>query len=141
MSGVKHMTTLALIAAAKLGYGPLLGLDNEAPSVIAARENALVNGVELRSARYDLREDVLPWLGKDEATPSEPVLMFANLLRPLLLLLAGALAEPPAHLIAGGLLREQLDEVSAAFAERVGLIERARRSEGEWGSLWLSAGS
>lgn len=125
------------IAAAKLGYGPLLGLDNEDPSVIAAHENALVNGVELQTARYDLREDALPWLGEDEPSP-EPVLMLANLLRPLLLLLSEALARPPAHLIAGGLLREQLDEVSEAFLERGGLSERARRTEGEWGALWLA---
>jgi ribosomal protein L11 methyltransferase len=138
------------IAAAKLGYGPLLGLDNEAPSVIAAHENALVNGVGLQTERYDLREDALPWLGESstegEAVPAEgpvpspePVLLLANLLRPLLLLLAAALATPPAHLIAGGLLREQLDEVSGAFLERVGLTERARRTEGEWGALWLAA--
>jgi ribosomal protein L11 methyltransferase len=127
------------IAAAKLGYGPLLGLDNEAPSVTAAHENALVNGVELQTAPYDLREDILPWLGEAEQAPPEPVLLLANLLRPLLLLLARALATRPAHLIAGGLLREQLDEVSAAFSERVGLIERARRTEGEWGALWLAA--
>jgi ribosomal protein L11 methyltransferase len=125
------------IAAAKLGYGPLLGLDNEAPSVAAAHENALVNGVELQTARYDLREEELPW----PPAPKEPVLLLANLLRPLLLLLSEALARPPAHLIAGGLLREQLDEVSGAFSERVGLTERARRSEGEWGALWLAASS
>jgi ribosomal protein L11 methyltransferase len=126
------------IAAAKLGYGPLLGLDNEAESVAAAHENALVNGVELQTARYDLREDVLPWLGENKTSP-EPVLLLANLLRPLLLSLSQSLARPPAHLIAGGLLCEQLDEVSAAFLEQVGLTERARRSEGEWGALWLAA--
>jgi ribosomal protein L11 methyltransferase len=126
------------IAAAKLGYGPLLGLDNEVASVTAAHENALVNGVELQTERYDLREDELPWLGASDPSP-EPVLLLANLLRPLLLSLSGAIARPPGHLIAGGLLREQLDEVSAAFAEQVGLIERARRSEGEWGALWLAA--
>jgi ribosomal protein L11 methyltransferase len=128
------------IAAAKLGYGPLLGLDNEAPSVIAAHENALVNTVELQTARYDLREDVLPWLGEGEATPPEPVLLLANLLRPLLLSLSDVLTRPPAHLIAGGLLCDQLDEISAAFLERVGLTERARRTEGEWGALWLASG-
>jgi ribosomal protein L11 methyltransferase len=126
------------IAAAKLGYGPLLGLDNEVASVTAAHENALVNGVELQTERYDLREDVLPWVGASDPSP-EPVLLLANLLRPLLLSLSGAIARPPAHLIAGGLLREQLDEVSAAFLERVGLSERARRTEGEWGALWLAA--
>jgi ribosomal protein L11 methyltransferase len=146
------------IAAAKLGYGPLLGLDNEAESVTAAHENALVNGVELQTARYDLREDKLPWLGEpasadgsgpaDRPDPAdgpglaeEPVLLLANLLRPLLLMLSQTLARPPAHLIAGGLLREQLDEVSAAFLERSGLTERARRTEGEWGALWLAPGS
>jgi ribosomal protein L11 methyltransferase len=129
------------IAAAKLGYGPLLGLDNEVPSVIAAHENALVNGVELRTAHYDLREDVLPWLGEAEPAPPEPVLLLANLLRPLLLSLSNKLSRSPAHLIAGGLLREQLDEVSAAFEDRVGLTERGRRIEGEWGALWLAAGS
>ncbi|HEX4436705.1 MAG TPA: 50S ribosomal protein L11 methyltransferase [Solirubrobacteraceae bacterium] len=143
------------IAAAKLGYGPLLGLDNEAPSVTAAHENALVNGVELQTARYDLREDVLPWLGEPgpadeggrtgparEPDPAEePVLLLANLLRPLLLSLSNQLARSPAHLIAGGLLREQLDEVSAAFEDRVDLTERGRRIEGEWGALWLAAES
>jgi ribosomal protein L11 methyltransferase len=128
------------IAAAKLGYGPLLGLDNETPSVVAAHENALVNGVELQTARYDLREDVLPWLGTGETTTTEPILLLANLLRPLLLMLSGALARAPAHLIAGGLLREQLDEISTAFAERLGLTERERRTQGEWGALWLIAG-
>jgi ribosomal protein L11 methyltransferase len=126
------------IAAAKLGYRPLLGLDNEVASVTAAHENALVNGVELQTEHYDLREDELPWLGESDPSP-EPVLLLANLLRPLLLSLSGAIARPPAHLIAGGLLGEQLDEVSAAFLERVGLSERARRTEGEWGALWLAA--
>ena len=39
------------IAAAKLGYGPLLALDNEPESVRAAAENAAVNGVSLRGAK------------------------------------------------------------------------------------------
>ena len=37
------------IAAARLGYGPVVGLDNEPESVAAARENAGVNGVELEA--------------------------------------------------------------------------------------------
>jgi hypothetical protein len=36
------------------------------------------------------------------------------------------------------LLREEADEVAAAFAERLGLHERERRAEGEWAAVWLS---
>jgi ribosomal protein L11 methyltransferase len=131
------------IAAAKLGYEPLLGLDNEAESVVAARENATANGVELEVARYDLREQPLPWLGQARAAGSQPapgeVLVLANLLRPLLLELERAIARPPAHLIASGLLVAELDEISSAFAARHGMSERARRTEGEWGALLLSS--
>jgi ribosomal protein L11 methyltransferase len=122
------------IAAAALGYTRVVGLDNESESVEAACENAIVNGVEIEVRRFDLRSEPLPHLGESGA----PTVVLANLLRPLLLELAGALASPPAHLIAGGLLREELDEVSAAFRERLGLRERERRAAGEWGALWLT---
>ena len=35
----------------------------------------------------------------------------------------------PAHLVAGGLLCEEVDEVGRAFADRLGLRERERRVE------------
>ncbi len=127
------------IAGALLGYGPILGLDNEAESVTAAAENAAVNGVELETRRFDLRHEHLPW-GKAADRPAGPLLLTANLLRPLLLELAGALPEQPAELIAGGLLREEADEVSAALAAGGTLTERRRLEEGEWAAVWLSAG-
>ncbi len=68
-----------------------------------------------------------------------PRLVTANLLRPLLLELAARLEHAPAHLIAGGLLAHEADEVADAFARR-GLIERRRRHGGEWAALWLGAG-
>lgn len=126
------------IAAAKLGYGPLLGLDNELESVEAALENGLVNGALLETRRFDLRSENLPWQG-EQGTPSGPLLITANLLRPLLLELVGKLARPPAHLIASGLLREEVDEVAAAFVERLGMTERKRLTGGEWAAVWLSA--
>ena len=46
--------------------------------------------------------------------------MVANLLRPLLLELARGMSHAPAHLLAGGLLREQVDEVVGAFGESSG---------------------
>ncbi len=126
------------IAAAGLGYGPLLGLDNEQESVDAARENALVNGVELETRRYDLRSEPLPEMEAANGAQSE-TLVLANLLRPLLIELAGALPGAPAQLIAGGLLCKEVDEVVATFTTQLGLRERARRSEGDWAAVWLSA--
>jgi ribosomal protein L11 methyltransferase len=123
------------IAGALLGFTPVLALDNEQESVAAARENALVNGAEIEVRRFDLRSERLP-RGGDGGESAGIVL--ANLLRPLLLDLAANLARPPAHVIAGGLLCEELDEVSAAFTARLSLRERERRTAGEWGALWLS---
>ena len=130
------------IAAGRLGLAPLLGLDNEQESVDAAAENAAVNGVALTTACFDLRREPLPWLGRArEAGDPEPqaTLLLANLLRPLLLDLSGALVHAPAALIASGLLVAELDEISGEFAGRHGLAERARRTDGEWGALLLTA--
>jgi len=127
------------IAAAGLGFGPVLGLDHEQESVDAARENAAVNGVELEIRRFDLRRQALPWMSRADASAAAPVVL-ANLLRPLLLELAASMPARPAHLLAGGLLTREVDEVVHAFAARLGLRERERRESGEWAAVWLSAG-
>jgi len=114
------------IAAARLGWGPVTGLDHEAAAVDAARENARANGVALTVERWDLRHDPLP------VAPT----MAANLLRPLLLVLADRLTQPPDRLLAGGLLAGEADDVAAAFG-RHGLRERERRHAGEWAALRL----
>ena len=126
------------IAAAGLGFEPVLGLDHELESVQAARENAAVNGVEIEVRRLELRTQALPWINGVDA-PTGPLVVLANLLRPLLLELANTMPCPPAQLIAGGLLCEEADEISQAFADRLGLRERERRSSGEWSALWLTA--
>ena len=126
------------IAAGRFGYAPLLGLDNELESVEAASGNATVNGVELETRRFDLRHDQLPWLAPSGRPPG-PLLVTANLLRPLLLELARQLPAEPLALIAGGLLREEADEVSVALARGAGLVELQRVEEGEWAALWLTA--
>ncbi|HYM46079.1 MAG TPA: 50S ribosomal protein L11 methyltransferase [Solirubrobacteraceae bacterium] len=122
------------IAAARLGYGPVLALDNDRRGVTAAIENAKANGAAIEARRFDLRCEALP----DVAGVRAPVLL-ANLLRPLLLDLASALERSPEHLIAGGLLCEEVDEVTRAFGESVGLRERERRHSGEWAAVWLQA--
>ncbi len=141
------------IAAARLGFAPVLGLDHERESVAAARENARVNGVRIEVRRFDLRAQTLPWLDREADgapagvqadahadRPAGPLVVVANLLRPLLLDLAREMPSPPAHLLAGGLLKEQVDEVAGAFAERLGMRERERRERGEWAVVWLVAG-
>ncbi len=52
------------IAAARLGFAPVLGLDHERESVAAASENAKVNGVSIEVRRFDLRAQALPWLDR-----------------------------------------------------------------------------
>ena len=121
------------IAAAKLGFAPVLGVDHEVESVRATRDNARANGVDVRAERFDLV--------RGGPAPSAPTVM-ANLLRPLLLCVAraGFATGPPDTLIAGGLLAHEGDEVAAAFA-RHGLHEAERRGSGEWIALRLEGAS
>lgn len=117
------------IAGAKLGFSPVLALDNERAAVEATLANARANEVELDARRLDLRSDPVP--------VAETVA--ANLLAPLLAVWAkrlGSEPELPARVIASGLLRGQEDEVSEAFAD-VGLRERQRRAAGEWAAVLL----
>ncbi|HEX3693645.1 MAG TPA: 50S ribosomal protein L11 methyltransferase [Solirubrobacteraceae bacterium] len=119
------------IAAAKLGYSPVLALDNDPLSVKAAAANARVAGVAIDVRRHDLRSP----------TPSAP-LVIANLLRPLLVQLADSLeridGRAPAHVIASGLLCEEAAEVGELLAARLDLSVREHSERGEWAALWLS---
>ncbi len=125
------------IAAARLGFGPVLGLDNERESVTAARHNAAVNEATIDVRHLDLRTQALPWMDIADRPPG-PLSVVANLLRPLLLALADSIAAPPAHLIAGGLLADEVDEVVDAFGDRLALRERQRLHSGDWAAVWLA---
>jgi ribosomal protein L11 methyltransferase len=126
------------IAAARLGFAPVLGLDHERESVKAARENAAANGVDIEVRHFDLRKQTLPWMDAAQA-PAGSMVVVANLLRPLLLELARTMPSPPAHLLAGGLLNEEVDEIAGAFGDRFGLHTREERRSGEWAAVWLAA--
>jgi ribosomal protein L11 methyltransferase len=113
------------IAAAKLGFEPVIALDNETAALEATRSNAAANGVALSAIeRHNLREAPAP--------ASRTVC--ANLMRPLLLRVAELLPEPPERLIVSGLLDEEADEVAGAFAP---LRECARRSAQGWSAVLL----
>jgi ribosomal protein L11 methyltransferase len=117
------------IAAARLGYAPVLALDNDPASVQATADNAAVNGVDLEVRRFDLRSEDVPAAGT----------VAANLLGPLLRAWAPRLAAAPARLIASGLLVAEADGIAEAFAA-AGLREADRRESGEWGALLLERG-
>jgi ribosomal protein L11 methyltransferase len=111
------------IAAAQLGFAPVTAVDNELAALEATRANAAANGVALSSVeRVNLREQA----------PPGAATVAANLMRPLLLRLAGRV-EPQA-LILSGLLDDEVDEVVAAFSP---LRERRRLAEGGWGAVLL----
>ena len=113
------------IAAAKLGFEPVVAVDHEPAAVEATRENAAVNGVRLAAVeRHDLRTEPAP--------PAR--IIVANLLRPLLLRVAELSSEPPEGLILSGLLDEEAGEVAAAFAP---LRERRRLSRQGWSAVLM----
>jgi ribosomal protein L11 methyltransferase len=126
------------IAAARLGFSPVLGLDHDRESVAAARENAAVNRVNIEVRRFDLRAQTLPWMDPEDA-PAGSIVVVANLLRPLLLELARTLPSAPDHLLAGGLLNGETHEIARTFADRFGLRIREERRSGEWAAVWLAA--
>jgi ribosomal protein L11 methyltransferase len=112
------------IAAAKLGFAPVLAVDSDAAAVAATVTNARDNGVEFAAERCDLRRGALPTART----------VAANLMRPLLLALAPRL-EPPDALIVSGLLDHEAEEVAAAFAP---LHERRRLADKGWTALLLA---
>jgi ribosomal protein L11 methyltransferase len=113
------------IAAARLGFAPVVAVDNEAAALEAARANAAANGVRLdHLERMDLRSERPPSAGS----------VAANLMRPLLLRLAELQGERPRALIVSGLLDEEAAEVASAFAP---LRERRRLSAKGWSALLL----
>ncbi len=117
------------IAAAKLGWSPVIGCDRELASLETARANAEANGVEMSIERVDVRE------GPPPVAPT----VVANLTGNLLIDCARHLAEAgtaPDTLVCSGMLEEEMDEVAAAFVP-TGLTESARRVENDWGALLL----
>lgn len=115
------------IAAAKLGFAPIVACDHERAALDAAAAGAKANDVELDLVRADLRR---------EAAPVAPTVT-ANLTAPLLRDVASRIEGRPERLVCSGLLVSEIDEVAEAFAS-TGLHERERRASGDWAALLLS---
>jgi len=114
------------IAAARLGWDPVIGLDFDARAVDATWRNAQRNDVEVRAVLADLR-----------AVPPPPArTLAANVPLDVHERVAEGLAAITEHVIASGITASQADATAAAY-ERAGLAERARRAAGGWAALAL----
>ena len=113
------------IAAAKLGYGPVVGFDVDQEAVDASVENAAKNRVAVEFFKYGLGG-----IAKKELPKAD--LVAANILGPLLIRFADEIVESvKSRIIISGILNELYPEVLAAYEAR-GFKELSRKTIGEW---------
>jgi ribosomal protein L11 methyltransferase len=124
-------TGILALGALRLGFGAALGTDIEDDALLAARENARLNGLELPVRRGSLPEG------------ERYELVLANILAMVLVRLmpelAAALA-PGGRLVLSGLLVTEEDEVIAAASEAGLVLEGAHRLDG-WSALVVKQAS
>jgi ribosomal protein L11 methyltransferase len=114
------------IAAARLGFGPVVGVELDPAAASVARDNVRANGVEVEVRVGDVTREA----------PRAPTVV-ANLTLPLL-------ASVELHdqglwkstLVASGVLSAQADLAAAAWGEH-GFFERERRELEGWAALVL----
>jgi ribosomal protein L11 methyltransferase len=113
------------IAAAKLGFQSVRGIDNDEDAVRIAGENAAANGVEAAFQTQDLAVCDL-----------QSTVVVANVLAPVLIQFAASIARcvrrvPGNALILSGILETQYDEVRNSYVA-LGFRERKNILVGEW---------
>ena len=115
------------ITASRLGFTPVLALDNDPAALEATTANSAANGVEVEVRRFDMRSELLPAART----------IAANLVAPLLRQLAPQLATTAhSRVIAGGLLAPEADSVATEFAA-AGVKEIKRTESSGWVALLL----
>jgi ribosomal protein L11 methyltransferase len=124
------------LAALRLGFSPVCGIDIDLVAVHAAAGNAAMNGLAPTFLIGDATDAAYP-------LPAADVVVANIALRPILRLAerwhttGGVLDEassPPAHLLLSGLLVDQAREATAAFPA---YAEAARTDDGTWLTLHL----
>jgi len=100
------------IGAKKLGFRSVAGFDNDPDAVEIARENAVINGVEIPFETADLA-----------SSDAVAEVVVANILAPVLIQFAEPIARAvnaggPGALVISGILDEQYPAVLAAFVAR-----------------------
>jgi len=116
------------ITAAKLGAKQVWAVDNDPQALIATEDNAKKNEVD-QIISYQLPEEPLP----------EVDIMLANILATPLIELAPILTKhlkPKSTLILSGILKEQQDEVIAAYQAYMNTIQIVERED--WVMIELS---
>lgn len=138
------------IAAAKMGAGHVIALDNDPIAVRVAQENIDRNGVSptvvAAEGSLGAGQAMGHWLSGDfTPAPSAPIpaadeqfpLIVANLIAKVLVILADDLVatlQPGGILISSGIIDTREHEVREAF-ERAGLVQIERHVSGEWLAL------
>ena len=117
--------TLA-IAAAKLGWSPVSGLDREGPAIQEARANARRNGVEAEFSHADVEQGGFP----------VRELLMANAPPPVQRVLAASVTPEVRHVIVSGIVEGEMEEVSAAYAA-VGLHPQRGMAADTWIAMLL----
>ncbi len=113
------------VAAAMLGFGPIVAIDNDPVAVESTRDNLERNGI------HGVRAHVLDALQND--LPKADVVLANVILEPLLRL-APRMNAP--RLVLSGLLRSQADDCAAEY-EKHGYVLRERRDRDGWAALVL----
>lgn len=119
--------TLA-IAAAKLGWGPVVGVDRVPVAVEVARENVSRNGVAVDVAVADLAVDPVP------LAP----LLLVNAPPPVHRRVAESLTGEVRHVIVSGIVAEEVEAVLAGYRAAGFDAANALGTEDEWIALRLS---
>ena len=118
------------IAAAKLGFAPVQGVDADRAALGETRRNARANGVDVDVHHLDLRREAAPVADVVAAN------LTAGLCEAVAASWAGA-GERPGTAIVSGFLRAEADRVAAALAP-AGLAEERRVVGGEWAAIRAS---
>jgi len=118
------------LAAAVLGAGPVVGVDNDPEAVAAARRHALLNDAALHLVLGD---------GAAPFAPSSFDVVLANVTAPVLVSARDTIATVTAArgtIVLSGLLGEDVAAVREAYS-RLGAVRVA--TEGEWAALVVEA--
>jgi ribosomal protein L11 methyltransferase len=119
--------TLA-IAAAKLGWGPVVAVDRVAVAVEQARENVARNGVEVACDVADLAVDDVPLAA----------LLLVNAPPPVQARVAAAVTPEVHHVIVSGIVAGEAEAVLGPYAAAGYTPAEALGTEDEWLALRLS---
>ena len=122
------------IAAAKLGWSPVVALDNDPVALVSTRENVAENGVRDQVEIYEADTD-----SAHEAWFAHATVLANMTLEPVSLLLRrlAAMTACPRRLVVSGILAGSQEEQIMFVAHDAGFAPGRRIYEGEWVSFEL----